>query len=117
LGLAPADLLEPSAVERVRPLIGELLALTLEHYEAGWAYTQAIPRAEWRMRLACASPLMIGLRTLGLLATSPNLLDPSHTVKIPRSAVYTIMGRSLILIWSDGLLALEARRLAVRIPL
>ena len=116
LELDPTDLRDPAAVHRVRPLIMELLALTLEHYEAGWAYTLAIPRPEWRMRFACAWPLLIGLRTLGLLAESPNLLDPRQEIKIPRSAVYAILGRSLVLVCSNGLLAAEARRLRRRIP-
>lgn len=117
LGLDPADLLDTAAIEKVRPLITELLALTLKHYEAGWAYTLAIPRVEWRMRLACAWPLLIGLRTLGLLAGSPNLLDPSQPIKISRPVVYAILGRSFALVWSNSLLAAEARRLRARIRL
>ncbi|OGL27480.1 MAG: farnesyl-diphosphate farnesyltransferase [Candidatus Rokubacteria bacterium RIFCSPLOWO2_12_FULL_69_21] len=116
LGLEPADLLDPGAIRRVRPLVTELLALTLEHYDAGWEYTLAIPRAEWRMRLACAWPLLIGLRTLGLLADSPNLLDPREKIKIPRSLVYSILLRSLLLTGSNRLLAAEAKRLRARIP-
>lgn len=116
LSLEPADLLDPGAIRRVRPLVMDLLALTLEHYDAGWEYTLAIPRAEWRMRLACAWPLLIGLRTLGFLAESPNLLDPRQAIKIPRSMVYSILLRSLLLIRSNRLLAAEAGRLKARIP-
>ncbi|MBI4607377.1 MAG: squalene/phytoene synthase family protein [Candidatus Rokubacteria bacterium] len=117
LGLEPADLLDPAAIARVRPLLSELLALTLEHYEAGWAYTLAIPRAEWRMRLACAWPLLIGLRTLALLAESPNLLDSRQPIKISRHAVNAILARSLLLVWSNAFMAREARRLRARIPI
>ncbi len=115
LGLDPRDLLDPAAIAKVRPLIAELLTLTLEHYAVGWAYTLAIPRGEWRMRLACSWPLLIGLKTLGLLAESPNLLDPRHAIKIPRLAVYAILARSLPLVWSNTRLASEARRLSARI--
>ena len=115
LGLEPSDLLEPSAIQKLRPLITELLALTLEHYKAGWAYTLAIPRVEWRMRLACAWPLLIGLRTLELLAESLNLLDPRQQIKISRSAVYAILARSLVVVWSNSALAAEGRRLRARI--
>ncbi len=117
LGLEPADLLDPGAIRRAQPLVMELLALTLDHYDAGWDYTLAIPPAEWRMRLACAWPLLIGLRTLGLVAESPNLLDPRQEIKIPRSMVYSILFRSLLLIRSNRLLAAEAKRLRARIPL
>jgi farnesyl-diphosphate farnesyltransferase len=116
LGLEPKDLLDPSASAKVRPLILELLSLTLEHYAVGWAYTLAIPRGEWRMRLACAWPLLIGLRTLGLVGECPNLLDPRQPIKIPRSTVYGILARSLAQIWSNRRLASEAKRLSARIP-
>ena len=115
LGLDPAELLHPAALTRVRPLLRDLLALTLEHYQAGWSYTLAIPVQEWRTRLSCAWPLLIGLRTLGLLARSQNLLDPGEVVKIRRSTVYAVLTRSLALIWSNGLLGAEARRLRARI--
>lgn len=111
LGLQPADLLNPSAITKVRPLLHSLLALALEHYQEGWAYTLAIPRHEIRMRLACILPLFIGLKTLALLARSPNLLDPSVVIKIPRGAVYGIMARSLVRIGSDAALDRYYQRL------
>ncbi len=80
-GLSPAQLLEPCAITNVRPLLHDVLGLTLDHYRWGWAYTLAIPRREVLMRLACAWPLLIGLRTLHLLARADNLLEPSVTVK------------------------------------
>jgi farnesyl-diphosphate farnesyltransferase len=102
LGLTPADLLDPTAIERLRPLLRELLHLSLTHYAEGWAYILAIPLTEIRMRLACAWPLFIGLRTLNLVQEARDLLDPRVTVKISRSAVYAIMARSAALAWSDG---------------
>ena len=101
LGLQPADLLDPTAVVKVKPLLRSLLALTLDHYQEGWAYTLQIPRREVQMRLACIWPLFIGLKTLALLDRSPNLLDPGVTIKTPRGAVYGIMARSLAMIGSD----------------
>src|SRR5439155_875358 len=59
LGLVPKDLLEPGAGARVRPLYRRLLTSALAHYDVAWRYTLAIPRLEWRMRLACAWPLLI----------------------------------------------------------
>jgi farnesyl-diphosphate farnesyltransferase len=50
LGLTPADLLEPAGAARARPLLDRLLTVALEHYDAAWRYTLAIPRREWRMR-------------------------------------------------------------------
>ena len=68
LGLAPEDLLDPGALPRLRPLLDVLLAEARARLDDGLAYTLAVPRREWRLRLACAWPLLIGLATLGRLA-------------------------------------------------
>jgi farnesyl-diphosphate farnesyltransferase len=113
-GLSPDHLLEPAAITRVRLLLRELLALTRDHYRWGWAYTMAIPRREVQMRLACAWPLLIGCRTLDLIARSDNLLDPNLTVKISRPAVYRILLSSSVLAFSNGGLSLYASHLERR---
>ena len=115
LGLEPRDLLDPERAAAVRPLLVEWLDTALDHYEAGWQYTFAIPRREARMRLACAWPLLIGLRTLDLLAASPNWLDPAVTLKVPRVRVYGLMAHSLGTVWSTRALGRQARHLRARI--
>ena len=115
LGLTPVDLLHPIVIERLRPLLRELLRLSLTHYAEGWTYIQSIPLTEIRMRLACVWPLLIGLRTLDLVQQARDLLDPRVTVKISRSAVYAIMARSAALAWSDGALDRYYRVLRNRI--
>ena len=115
LGLTPEDLLDPRAAVRARPLIRELLATTLAHYDAGWSYTLAIPRAEPRLRLACAWPLFIGLRTLALVEHAEDLLDPAAQLKVPRTTVYGILLGSAACAWSDPALTSAFTRL--RAPL
>jgi farnesyl-diphosphate farnesyltransferase len=115
LGLEPRDLLDPTRDAAVRPLLVEWLNRALDHYEAGWQYTFAIPRREARMRLACAWPLLIGLRTLDRLAAAPGWLDPAVTLKVPRVAVYGLMAHSLGTVWSTRALGRQARRLRARI--
>jgi farnesyl-diphosphate farnesyltransferase len=100
-GLSPEQLLEPSAIANVRPILHELLGLTLDHYRWGRLYTLAIPRREVLMRLACAWPLLIGLRTLHLVAGAANLLDPSVTVKISHAGLYRILISSSLLVLSN----------------
>jgi farnesyl-diphosphate farnesyltransferase len=117
LGLEPTDLLEPKAGPVLRPLLVDLLNVALDHYEAGWQYTFAIPRREARMRLACAWPLLIGLRTLDLLAQAPNWLDPDVVLKVPRIRVYGMMAQSVATVWSSRALARKARQLRERIRL
>jgi farnesyl-diphosphate farnesyltransferase len=117
LGVEPQDLLDPGRSGRVRPLFHRLLALGLEHYDVAWQYTLAIPRLEWRMRLACAWPLMIGMATMRELAAHPDPLATAAPIKISRSEVQAIVLRSFLIVWSDTALAAEARRLRRRIPL
>ncbi|MGE0825002.1 MAG: phytoene/squalene synthase family protein [Candidatus Binatia bacterium] len=101
LGVQPKDLREPTTVERIRPLLDDLLELTLSYYRDGWEYTLAIPPREWRLRLACAWPLLIGLSTLALVRRSPDLLNPTIRIKITRGQVYGIIFRSLAVIGSN----------------
>ena len=119
LGLRPADLLDPALTPRARPLILRLIALTLEHYDVAWRYTLAIPRAEWRMRLACAWPLSIGLGTLALLARHPDSLGAATPIKVSRPWVRAMIARSMISVWSNAALGRERARLSefpLRLP-
>ncbi|MGH7312163.1 MAG: phytoene/squalene synthase family protein [Candidatus Rokuibacteriota bacterium] len=115
LGLRPCDLLDPGATRRARPLLRRLLTLALEHYEAAWQYTLAIPRLEWRMRLACAWPLMIGLATLRELAAHPDPVGARGPIKIGRREVRAMLARSLFAVWSNATLGAEAARARRRI--
>ncbi len=117
LGLTPSDLLDAERARRGCPLVDRLVQVALEHYDAGWRYMLAIPRAEWRMRLACAWPLLIGLATLAMLNEHPNPLAASMPVKIPRDAVRAILVRSMLTVWSNGALARDADRLRRRVRL
>ena len=114
LGLAPADLLTPGGAARGRPLLMRLLGIALGHYDAAWRYTLAIPRLEWRMRLACVWPLLIGQATLEALVAHPNPLA-SAPVKISRPAVRAILAGSTLSIGSNSALAAAAARRRARI--
>jgi farnesyl-diphosphate farnesyltransferase len=114
-GLVPEQLLDPAAIIQVRPVLHDLLALTLDHYRRGWAYTLAIPRREVRMRLACMWPLLIGLRTLEMVAQAENLLDPHVTVKISRAAVYRLLLSSSVLVLCNRGLSHYAHYLGGRV--
>ena len=100
LGLQPEELLNPVAMNRLRPLLRDLLSVTLDFYGEGWDYLQAIPRLEPRLRLACCWPLFIGLKTIERLARSDNFLDPAVPVKISRRAVYGLLAKTSLLIFS-----------------
>jgi farnesyl-diphosphate farnesyltransferase len=109
-GLVPRDLLDPSVMPKLRPVLTSLMETAAEHYRAGWRYTLAIPRGEWRMRLACAWPLLLGEATLAALARHPNPLAAREPVKVPRGATRAMLARSLLSVWSNRALAAEAAR-------
>jgi farnesyl-diphosphate farnesyltransferase len=115
LGLGPRDLLEPAGAARALPLYRRLLGLALEHYDVACGYTLAVPRLEWRMRLACAWPLLIGLATLDTLASHPNPLTAPAPIKISRGAVRALVARSTLTVWSNRALASHAARGRARI--
>jgi farnesyl-diphosphate farnesyltransferase len=94
IGLQPADLLKPENEPKLRPLYHEYLDLSQAHLAAGWAYTNALPRGQVRVRLACAWPILIGVRTLARLR-SANVLDAAQRVKVSRAEVRGILLRSL----------------------
>jgi len=95
-GLIPEDLLDPANGARFRPLYTQYLLRAEDHLTIGWQYTRALPYRQMRLRLACAWPLLIGVRTLALLRVG-NILDPDHRIKIPRAEVRSIMLRSTLL--------------------
>jgi farnesyl-diphosphate farnesyltransferase len=99
--LKPHDLLEPSTIHQLRPLLASLIRLTLDHLEKGWDYIMAIPKGEIRLRLACLWPHLFALKTIGEIYHSDKLLDPNTTVKISHASVYSTMFKSTLLVSSN----------------
>ncbi len=96
--LSPEDLLELSNEPRFRPVYNRLLERAESYLHAGWAYTNALPWRQFRVRLACAWPILIGLETLRLLRVS-NVLDASRRIKVSRRQVRRILSRSVLCCW------------------
>lgn len=90
-GLQPGDLLEKGAMTKFRPILHQLVGITLAHLDQGWVYTASVPGLEVRLRLACTWPILIALKTLRLLTTCDNVLDPAHPLKISRGEVYRLI--------------------------
>lgn len=101
LGLKPEDLLDPSNEARFRPLYDRLLDQAREHLAAGWNYTSTLPRNQRRVRLACAWPILIGVRTLARLGAG-RVLDPGSRIKVPKPEVRSILLGSLWRLPSDA---------------
>lgn len=95
-GLKPRDLLDQNNLPRFRTVLGKLVRIATEHLDQGWLYTMAIPRYETRLRLACMWPILSAGESLRLVINSPDLLNLSVKVKIPRSKVYQIMAMTTL---------------------
>lgn len=95
-GLRPDDLMIPTQEPFLRPVYNRWLTQAEAHLKAGWEYTNALPRNCMRVRLACAWPILIGMRTIERLKVEP-VLDPDRRIKVTRAEVRNIMGRSLLL--------------------
>jgi farnesyl-diphosphate farnesyltransferase len=93
--LTPTDLLGPNNESRFRPLYETYLKQAESHLAAGWAYTNALPRASVRIRLACAWPILIGIRTIKRLRRE-NMLDPLRIIKVSRSEVRALIVFSVL---------------------
>jgi farnesyl-diphosphate farnesyltransferase len=96
IGLLPEDLLAPEAIGRFRPLYNGYLELAADHLYAGWQYTTSLPFRCVRLRLACAWPILIGIRTVEQLRRG-NILDDRHRVKLTRPDVVRLILRSIVL--------------------
>ena len=95
-GLKPPDLRDPGAIDRFRPLYDRYLQQAEDHLHAGWRYTTALPYGCVRVRLACAWPILIGVKTIDRLR-SGNVLDGRQRIKILRSEIWRIITLSIFL--------------------
>jgi farnesyl-diphosphate farnesyltransferase len=95
VGLLPSILLSPVNESRFRPIYHHYLDVAESHLKAGWVYTNALPRGQMRVRLACAWPILIGARTIKRLRAA-NVLELRQGVKISRGRVYGIMLHSVL---------------------
>ena len=94
-GLILTDLLSASNEARFRPAYAVLLQRAEDHLEAGWLYTNMLPRRCARVRLACAWAILIGVKTLQKLRSSP-VLEARQPIKISRAEVRRLVWRSVL---------------------
>ena len=111
VGLRAEDLLNTVNTDRARPILEWGIRRALDHFSAAEQYILAIPRRNLRLRLAALWPVLIGLKTLTMLAASDDWLNPESRIKIPRRAVYGIIALSLLCGRSNALTRLWMRRI------
>ena len=65
------------------------------HLAAGWRYTNTLPFNQFRVRLACAWPVLIGLRTIDKLRAA-SVTQLQQRVKVSRLGVWQIILLSIL---------------------
>jgi farnesyl-diphosphate farnesyltransferase len=94
-GLLPETLLSPANEQKFLPIYHKYLDEAESHLRAGWNYTNTLPFSQFRVRLACAWPILIGAKTIAKLrAADVNQLQ--QRVKISRREVRGIILRSFL---------------------
>jgi farnesyl-diphosphate farnesyltransferase len=93
--LFPEVLFSPVNEEKLLKLFHEYLDKAESHLRAGWRYTNTIPFSQFRVRLACAWPILIGAETIKKLRAA-NIFELQSRVKISRGEVRKIIFRSLL---------------------
>ena len=93
--LFPEVLLSPANEGKFLPLFHEYLDQAEAHLAAGWRYTNTLPFGQFRLRLACAWPVLIGGRTIEKLRAA-NVIELQQRVKVSRGEVRGILFRSLL---------------------
>ncbi len=103
LGLSPESLKNAASYSKLESYYRSLLLRAIEHLEQGVLYIQKTPCqcSTWLMRLGCTWPILLGFRTLELLAET-NPLDASQRVKVSRPEVKKILRKTVFLGFVPG---------------
>ena len=93
--LRPETLLSPANESKFLPLFREHLDQAEAHLAAGWRYTSTLPFGQFRVRLACAWPVLIGVRTVEKLRAA-DVEGLQQRIKVSRGEVRGIIFRTLV---------------------
>ena len=91
VGLTPESLREETSWTKFEPIFQNWMNLANQYLADAWQYTLMIPHEHYRLRLACAWPILMGKRTLHLLHASSNPLEPRTKRKISRREIRGIV--------------------------
>jgi farnesyl-diphosphate farnesyltransferase len=93
--LSAETLLSSENEQKFLPLLHEYLDQAESNLRAGWNYTNTLPFWQFRVRLACAWPILIGAKTIKKLRAT-NVTAFRQRVKVSRSEVRGILLCSLL---------------------
>lgn len=109
----PQHLLAVENFPEMQPLYNRWLDAAVAHLDAGWQYTMSYPVRHWRLRLACAWPIWIGLETIALLRRA-NPLDAAKRVMVPQAVVNRMLARTVLTCCCAGALDRRYRQLRAK---
>mgnify|MGYP003307578490 FL=1 len=85
-----------------KKLIRNVMLINLESYLHAIEYFLLIPRMNFRLRLACLIPILIGIKTIKQISLNQDSLT-NMSVKISRTSVYMIVINSFWIVISRRL--------------
>ena len=100
VGLSAENLLQTTNSDAARPALTWGISQALDHYKTAAEYLHAIPKRYYRLRLATAWPLLMGLGTLAELVKNKEWLNPDCRSKVSRGWVYRMMAASGVKVMS-----------------
>ena len=93
--LFPEILLSPVNEAKFLPVFHHQLYEAAAHLAAGWRYTNTLPFGQFRVRLACAWPVLIGVKTIERLRAA-SVIELRQHVKISHRERNGILWRSVL---------------------
>ena len=100
--LKPQDLIQEKLSMSAKKLIRNVMLINLESYLHAIEYFLLIPRMNFRLRLACLIPILIGIKTIKQISLNQDSLT-NMSVKISRTSVYMIVINSFWIVISTRL--------------
>ena len=93
--LIPETMLSSMNAAKFLPFFHGYLDKAEAHLAAGWRYTNTVPFGQVRVRLACAWPVLLGLKTIAKLRAA-DAAGLQQRVKVSRGEVRGILLRSIL---------------------
>tara|TARA_Y100000768_G_scaffold377600_1_gene351014 strand:- start:27 stop:1052 length:1026 start_codon:yes stop_codon:yes gene_type:complete len=88
------DLLDMNNIGKFRPLYDSYIDRAEDYLDEAVDYVKMLPRSQFRLRLSCLLPILIGQRTLQLLRER-NILDIENRIKVLRPEIRKIMRKAM----------------------
>ncbi len=110
-GMTASGFFAPNRVDESWAVVRPLLQRADQMLQDALAYSLAVPRRAFRIRLFCVVQLLFAVRTLALVRRNAARGVPSTTVKMPRREVYLLLVIAVLLLPSSTAIAWVVRRL------